>query len=90
MGDLELIAGSYAGVQGPASTFSPVTLINAKLKAGGTAEFDFPSHHKAAVVIISGTFNVNGREVVPTILYCLKTTAHSLPSKPSKQVLRWS
>lgn len=62
LGEIELIAGSYAGLQGPASTFSPVSLFNAKLQATGTAEFEFPAHHNAAVVIISGRFNVNGKE----------------------------
>ena len=32
-GTIEIVSGEYEGVKGPASTFSPVSLMNAKLKA---------------------------------------------------------
>ncbi|WKS94339.1 pirin family protein [Riemerella columbina] len=66
-GFIEIIAGEYQGKQGPASTFSPVHMMNAKLKTGGKAEFNFPAHYNTAALVIEGSIRVNGaEEIVPT------------------------
>lgn len=66
-GFIEIIAGDYQGHKGPASTFSPVNLMNAKLKQGGKAEFRFPANYNTAALVIEGHIRVNGaEETVPT------------------------
>ena len=65
-GFVELIAGDYKNEKGPASTFSPVNLMNAKLKKGGKADFSFPAHFNTAALVIEGNILVNGEEKVPT------------------------
>lgn len=65
-GVVEIIAGEYKGNPGTASTFSPVHLLNVKLKAGGNATFDFPANYNTGLLIIEGSIKVNGNEVVPT------------------------
>ncbi|QBO58487.1 pirin family protein [Chryseobacterium salivictor] len=65
-GCIELIAGDYQDQKGPATTFSPVHLMNAKLKKGGKAEFNFPAHFNTAALVIEGNIIVNGEEKVPT------------------------
>ncbi len=65
-GSIEIIAGEYKGVKGPASTFTPVHLYNAKLKKGGKADFSFPSNYNTALLVIEGSIKVNGTEEVPT------------------------
>lgn len=62
-GFVEVIAGDYNGNKGPASTFTPVNMMNAKLKAGGKADFNFPAHYNTGLVIIEGTVKVNGEAV---------------------------
>lgn len=62
-GFIEVIAGDYNGNKGPAFTFSPVKMMNAKLKTGGKAEFNFPAHYNTALVIIEGNVKVNGETV---------------------------
>jgi quercetin 2,3-dioxygenase len=62
-GSVEIISGNYAGVQGSASTFTPVHLMNAKLNAGGKADFSFPSQFNTALVIIEGSVTVNDQAV---------------------------
>ncbi len=42
-GEVEIIAGEFGGVKGPATTFSPVHLYNLKPKAGEKIELSFPS-----------------------------------------------
>lgn len=63
-GFIELIAGEYDGHKGPAFTFTPVHMMNAKLKAGGKAEFNFPAHFNTAALIIEGSITINGEEHV--------------------------
>lgn len=65
-GLVEIIAGEYNGEKGPANTFSPVNLMNAKLKSGGKAEFSFPANFNTAALVVEGSITVNGEEKVPT------------------------
>ncbi|WP_292010517.1 pirin family protein [Chryseobacterium sp.] len=61
-GIIEIIAGEYKGQVGPASTFTPLHLMNAKLKAGGKAAFEFPSHYNTAALVIEGSIIINSSE----------------------------
>ncbi|GAB0157283.1 pirin family protein [Chryseobacterium sp. Alg-005] len=63
-GLVEVIAGEYLENKGPATTFSPINMMNAKLKAGGKAEFSFPAHYNTAALVIEGNIIVNGKEKV--------------------------
>lgn len=65
-GFVEIIAGEFQGEKGPAQTFSPVNLMNAKLKSGGIAEFSFPASFNTAALVIEGHITVNGEEKVAT------------------------
>lgn len=63
MGELEVIAGEYQGLKGAASTFTPLHLINAKLKTGGQVSFSFPAPFNTAVLVIEGNVTINDRKV---------------------------
>jgi len=65
-GEVEVIAGEYNGVVGAASTFTPVHMLNAKLKTGATASFDFPANYNTVLLVIEGSITVNNNEKVPT------------------------
>ena len=66
-GLVEVIAGNYQGVQGKASTFSPVYMLNAKLNNNGKAEFNLPEHFNTGMIVIKGSIKVNeSDEVVAT------------------------
>lgn len=65
-GIIEVVSGEYERVKGPASTFSPVSLINAKLNRGGKASFGFPAVNNTALLVIEGEIRVNGTDSVPT------------------------
>ncbi|ERJ59786.1 pirin family protein [Sphingobacterium paucimobilis] len=58
-GIIEVIAGEYNGIQGGASTFTPLHLMNAKLNKGAVATFDFPAHYNTALLVIQGNVIVN-------------------------------
>jgi redox-sensitive bicupin YhaK (pirin superfamily) len=56
---MEIIAGEYNGVKGPASTFSPVNLFNAHLKEGGSARMSFNVASNTGLLIIDGVVKIN-------------------------------
>lgn len=59
---VEIIAGTYQDRKGPATTFSPVHVMNAKLKKNGKAVFEFPSDFNTAALVIEGSITVNSYE----------------------------
>ncbi|MDI1241859.1 MAG: pirin family protein [bacterium] len=65
-GYVEVIAGEYEDVKGPASTFSPVHLYNLKPKAGTSLTLSFPSHYTTAILAIEGSATLNGEKKLLT------------------------
>ncbi len=65
-GIVEIIAGEYGGVKGPATTFSPVHLLNLKPKAGEKLDLSFPAGYTTAILAVEGSATLNGREKLPT------------------------
>lgn len=64
LGTVEVIAGSYLGVKGSASTFTPIEMYNARLKKGASANFSFPEKYNTGFVIIEGSVRINGNQTV--------------------------
>ncbi|MEN9948704.1 MAG: hypothetical protein RL106_1527 [Bacteroidota bacterium] len=62
-GKVEVIAGEYRGVKGPAKTFSSVFLMNAFLNSGGKIDLSFAQHDHTALVIISGKVKINDNQI---------------------------
>ncbi len=65
-GEVEIIAGEFGGVKGPATTFSPVHLYNLKPKAGEKIELSFPAGYTTAILAIEGSVTLNNSETLPT------------------------
>jgi redox-sensitive bicupin YhaK (pirin superfamily) len=57
-GLVRVVAGEYRGVRGPAKTFSPISVYDARLAAGGSVEFTFPSSETAALLIMKGEVTI--------------------------------
>ncbi len=70
-GIIEVIAGEYMGAKGPAFTFTPMALMNARLNAGGSATFEFPAHFNTALLVVEGSIRINGTETVPADHFAL-------------------
>jgi redox-sensitive bicupin YhaK (pirin superfamily) len=58
-GVIEIIAGSYNGLKGPASTFTPVSLLNARLSSGVSADFSFGESENTGLLVIEGKIKIN-------------------------------
>lgn len=63
---IEVIAGEYKGLQGSASTFSPIHMYNARMKKGGKTDFTFPADYNTLLLVIEGSITINGLEKVTT------------------------
>ena len=63
--EVEVIAGNYNGIQGIASTFTPIEMYNVRLKSGGNVPFSFLQNHNTGLLVIEGNVFVQGK-AVPT------------------------
>lgn len=57
-----VIAGEYLAAKGPASTFTPIVLLDVKLKAGTHQPMTFPDGFTTLVLVLSGQVKVNDAE----------------------------
>ncbi|MCR9288567.1 MAG: pirin family protein [Bacteroidetes bacterium] len=60
---VQIVAGEYKGIRGPAKTFSPMLLMRGEIKEGGVAEFEIPSHFNTLLYLLDGGLVVNGERV---------------------------
>jgi quercetin 2,3-dioxygenase len=58
-GRVRVIAGHYAGQQGPAATFSALNVWDVRLRAGSKTTFTLPDAHGAAIAVLHGAISVN-------------------------------
>lgn len=63
-GQVQVVAGSYQGLSGQATTFSPMHVYNAYLTKGGKADFTLPTDYNTAILLIGGAVIVNEKEVL--------------------------
>ncbi len=59
-GSVRVVAGSFAGHDGPAATFSPLNVWDMRLQAGHAAPVVLPEGHIAAIAVLRGSITVNG------------------------------
>jgi len=57
---VRVIAGEFRGVKGPAQTFTPVNLLEARVRAGQQLRLDLHEGFSAGLYIVEGKTTVNG------------------------------
>ena len=62
-GIVEVIAGEYKGVKGPASTFTRINLFNLRSNKGTTTDFSFPKEFNTSLLVVEGSVEVNNKEI---------------------------
>jgi len=62
---VELVAGDYKGEKGPAYTFSPANMFNARLQNGAVADFSFNREYNTGILIIEGEVRINDSKIAP-------------------------
>jgi redox-sensitive bicupin YhaK (pirin superfamily) len=68
---IEIIAGEYNGLKGPAFTFSPVNMFNAKLLKGIKADFRFNKNFNTGILVIEGEIKINDSKTAPENYFVL-------------------
>ena len=63
-GKVRVIAGEYAGHQGPAHTFSPMNVWDIRLNAGSRTIFTLPEGHTTAIFVLHGAVSLGGSYTV--------------------------
>jgi redox-sensitive bicupin YhaK (pirin superfamily) len=63
-GTLRVIAGSFAGTNGAAKTYTPINLWDVRLKAGRQLQLTLTEGHTAALSILQGKLKVDGGKTV--------------------------
>lgn len=61
-GVVNVIAGKFNDVAGPASTYSPVNVFDIRLKKGGEAMTALSAKYNTALLVINGSVEVNGEK----------------------------
>ena len=59
-GLVRVIAGAYEGVQGPARTFTPVQMLDLRLKPEARVRLPTPKDYNTALLVLTGTVKTNG------------------------------
>lgn len=72
-GVVRVIAGDFQGTQGPAKTFTPISLWDLRLKPDRSASIKLPEGHMAALVVQRGALWVDGQEGLKAVDLALFT-----------------
>lgn len=59
-GTVNVIAGSFNENKGPASTFTPVNMLDIRLNEGGELSTEIPALHNTVLLVVEGSIEVNG------------------------------
>lgn len=62
-GVVNVIAGEFNNVKGPAATYSPVNLFDIRLKKHGEVTTALPAAYNTALLVVNGSLEVNGEKV---------------------------
>ncbi len=70
-GVLEVIAGEYNGVKGPATTFTPIHAYVGRLKKGASLPISLPENYNTGILVVEGSLRINGKDDVATDHFAL-------------------
>lgn len=59
---LRVIAGEFRGAKGPARTFTPINVWDAKIAAGDRVELNFSDGYTTLLAVLRGKVTINGTE----------------------------
>jgi quercetin 2,3-dioxygenase len=77
-GVVEIIAGEFKGVKGPAFTFTPMHVYNVRIKTGANLELNFPSNFNTGILMVEGSANINGSAVETDHFVLFKNDGESI------------
>jgi redox-sensitive bicupin YhaK (pirin superfamily) len=82
-GIVNVIAGKFNGVSGPAKTYSPVNVFDIKLNAGAEVSTHIQEGHNTALLVINGSIEVNGEKASEHSFILFKNEGDEITIKAS-------
>ena len=64
-GEVNVIAGEYKGVKGPATTFTPINMFDIRLNENGIFESSLPENYNTGILVVEGSVKINDTDVAP-------------------------
>ncbi len=86
-GVIEVIAGEYKGAKGPASTFTPMHVYNARLKKGAEIEISFPSNYNTGILVIEGSATINDAHTLTDHFVLFKNDGEEIKIKTDEDTV---
>ena len=86
-GVVNVIAGNYNDVKGPASTYTPVNLFDIKLNKDGEANVSVPAAHNTALLVINGSIEVNDSKAAEHSFVLFKNEGEEISIKASENAV---
>jgi len=86
-GVVNVIAGEFNGVKGPAVTYSPVNLFDIKLNAGKEVSTSLPAHYNTAILVVNGSIEVNGEKAPEHSFILFKNEGTDINIKAAEQAI---
>lgn len=60
---VRVIAGTFKGIKGPASTFTPVEMYDMRLQKGDSVTFDLPESYNTMLLVTKGKIETNEEKI---------------------------
>ncbi|MEI6950519.1 pirin family protein [Paraflavisolibacter sp. H34] len=80
-GLVNVIAGRFNEVAGPAATYTPVNLLDIKLNEGGEVTATIPAAHNTALLVVNGSVEVNGETAAEHSMVLFKNEGEDIQVK---------
>ncbi len=77
-GVLNVIAGNFLGIEGPASTFTPIEMYDIRLNEKTSLNLSLPEHYNTSALIIEGEVLVNNKLIDENHLVLFKIMERTL------------
>jgi redox-sensitive bicupin YhaK (pirin superfamily) len=74
-------------VKGPASTFTPMHVYNARLKKGAEVQLDFPSNFNTGILVVEGSAAINGNHAETDHFALFKNDGETIDIKTSEDAV---
>lgn len=86
-GTIEIIAGEFKGVKGPAFTFTPMHVYNAKLKKNAVADLNFPTTYNTGILVVEGNVKINDEKVATDHFVLFKNDGELISIKATEDAI---
>ncbi len=80
-GSVNIIAGNFNDVKGPADTYSPINLFDVKLKKDAEVTINLPANYNTALLVINGSVDVNNEKAAEHSFVLFKNDGEAIALK---------